>query len=110
MYMHDVRNRISLLIMNTFTRFITLMAENGVPGSGNAVLLVHRVRDLSERQKDRLRTGHLHVAISHAANPTFSRVPENNNVIDTTATANPGLNSHQPTSVSGSTVTGLNLG
>ena len=43
------------------------MAENGVPGSGNAVLLVHRVSDPSERQKDRQRTGLLHVAISHAA-------------------------------------------
>ena len=62
------------------------MAENGVPGSGNAVLLVHRVRDPSERQKDRQRTGLLHVAISHAANPTFARVRENN-VIGTTPTA-----------------------
>ena len=50
------------------------MAENGVPGSGNAVLLVHRVRDPSERQKDRQRTGLLHVAISHAANPMFAPV------------------------------------
>ena len=86
------------------------MAENGVPGSGNAVLLVHRVHDPSERQKDRQRTGLLHVAISHAANPMFARVRENNNVIGTTPTAKPGLNSHQPTSVSGSTVTGLNPG
>ena len=62
------------------------------------------------QQKDRQRTGLLHVAISHAANPTFARVGENNNVIDTTPTAKPGLNSHQPTSVSGSTVTGLNPG
>ena len=83
------------------------MAENGVPGSGNAVLLVHRVRDPSERQKDRQRTGLLHVAISHAANLMFARVRKNNNVIGTTPTAKPELNSHQPTSVSGSTVTGL---
>ena len=105
MYVQDVRNQISLLFMNT-----TPMAENGVPGSGNAVLLVHRVRDPSERQKDRQRTGLLHVAISHAANPMFARVRETNNVIGTTPTAKPGLNSHQPTSVSGSTVTGLNPG
>ena len=85
------------------------MAENGVPGSGNAVRLLHHVRDPSERQKDRQRTGLLHVAISHAANP-FAHVQENNNVIGTTPTAKPGLNSHQPTSVSGSTVTGLNPG
>ena len=64
------------------------MAENGVPGSGNAVL-VHR--DPSERQKDRQRTGLLHVAISHAANPMFARVRENNNVIGTTGPPlNPG--------------------
>ena len=86
------------------------MAENGVLGSGNAVLLVQRIRDPSERQKDRQRTGLLHVAISHAANPTFSRVRENNNVIGITPTAKPGLNSHQPTSVSGSTVTGFQCG
>ena len=86
MYVQDVRNQISLLFMNT-----TPMAENGVPGSGNAVLLVHRVRDPSERQKDRQRTGLLHVAISHAANPMFARVRETNNVIGTTPTAKPGL-------------------
>ena len=69
------------------------MVENGVPGSGNAVLLVHRVRDPSERQKDRQRTGLLHVAISHAANAMFARVRENNNVIliGTTPTAKPGV-------------------
>ena len=83
------------------------MAENGVPRSGNAVLLVHRVRNPSERQKVRQRTGLLYVAISHATNPMFARVRENNNVIGTTPTAKPGLNSHQPTSVSRSTVTGL---
>ena len=93
MYVQDVRNHISLLFMNT-----------------TPVLLVHRVRDPSERQKDRQRTGLLHVAISHAANPMFARVRETNNVIGTTPTAKPGLNSHQPTSVSGSTVTGLNPG
>ena len=82
---------------------------NGVPGSGNAVLLVHRIRDPLERRKDRQRTGLLHVAISHAANPTIARVREDN-VIGTTPTVKPGLNSHQPTSVSGSMVTRLNPG
>ena len=68
----------------------TPMAENGVPGSGNAVLLVHRVRDPSERQKDRQRTGLLHVAISHAANPMFARVRETNNVTALRPPLNPG--------------------
>ena len=42
------------------------MAENGVPGSGNAVLLVHRVRDPSEATKRSSKMGDHHEETSNA--------------------------------------------